>query len=211
MFRVNGCKSLKTGEWKVTFVNDEHLNCSGARGKRGPGAAMVEDVGTSIVANNPTVTARALADIIKSQTGVTLTRRTSSRVKCTAVENTNLASREGFAVLESYLSLVARDCPGSVTDVEVSTGCSGKVFNAASTSSDNECICGSPDVDSLNRVPGGFEMVGANLFLPENESSHVKSHVHKRGDGCAPVRSIEALCMSYSKSKQITYTVQRYP
>ncbi|CAM9453309.1 unnamed protein product [Sphacelaria rigidula] len=121
LFRINGCKRGKTGEWNVTFVHDEHLNCSGARGKRGPGAAMVEDVGTAIVANNPTVSARALGDIMKAQTGVTLSRRTSSRVKCTAVTNTNLDSREGFAVLGSYLSPIAQDCSGSVTDVEWDT------------------------------------------------------------------------------------------
>ncbi|CAM9365047.1 unnamed protein product [Sphacelaria rigidula] len=92
MFRINGCKRGKTGEWNVTFVNGDHLNWSGARGKRGLGAAMVEDVGTASVANNPTVSARALGDIIKTQTVVTLSRRASSRVNGTPIDASNASS-----------------------------------------------------------------------------------------------------------------------
>lgn len=51
MFTVKACKQQRTAEWKITFVNNEHVNCSAKPGKRGPGARVVEHLGATIVAN----------------------------------------------------------------------------------------------------------------------------------------------------------------
>lgn len=118
MFRVTARKQAST-ELKVTNSVLDHLNSSGSRGKRGPGARALQEPGERIVTSNLATSGRVFISFIESITAIKLHCKTANRVKSNALRASVLEAA-GFHMLDSLTGFVARDYSDSITDVQVS-------------------------------------------------------------------------------------------
>lgn len=136
-FRITVCKQTRVRggsttnsissdqvSWKVTSVVDEHVNCSGKAPPRRPGVAEIRAAGHPIISNNPKITASALQEMIKAQTGIDVHVRTANRLIRHANSDAMLSLAQqraaGFQHLGSYLEVLAENSGGTITDVKVS-------------------------------------------------------------------------------------------
>lgn len=122
-FRVKACLQTRRGlnEWKITVVQDEHVNCFPASSgrKRGVGVQDVLDLGIRIVEGNPGISGPALGNSIRAETGLSVDPSLSRRLKRAALDSTMVGVEEGFKLIGSYLKVLSSGSPQTVTDIKV--------------------------------------------------------------------------------------------
>ena len=105
------------GGWKVSSLNDTHLNCGGATTSatlRG-----VNDVIKGIVNNDLSISGPKLKKAAEAATGSTLSLSTVQRAKQRLSELTDAQEAERMTKLRPYLKKLQESSPGTVTNVEV--------------------------------------------------------------------------------------------
>ena len=105
------------GGWKVSSLNDTHLNCGGATTSatlRG-----VNDVIKGIVSNELSISGPKLKKAAEAATGSTLSLSTVQRAKQLLSELTDAQEAELMTKLRPYLKKLQESSPGTVTNVEV--------------------------------------------------------------------------------------------
>ena len=95
----------------------EHSNCAG--GKKKPSLRAMSSEGAVIVNANRKITSGGLVKTLKGCYGVELRPHTANRLKRQVVGVTEAAQKEGYQRLESYLDILKRNSPGTVTHCEV--------------------------------------------------------------------------------------------
>ena len=115
--RVRATRQV-TNEFKVTFVDTEHVNCAGSTTTatiRG-----MEPVLTAALRNNPKISDEALMKTVENSTGATMTARSITRAKSMLMQADHKAGSDTFKQLRPYLAELQAHSPGTVTSVEVS-------------------------------------------------------------------------------------------
>ena len=104
-------------EFHVVDCLFEHSNCTG--GKKKPSLRAMSSEGAVIVNANRKITSGGLVKTLKASYGVELTPHTANRLKRQVVGVTEATQNEGYQRLESYLDILTRNSPGTVTHGEV--------------------------------------------------------------------------------------------
>ena len=104
-------------QFHVVDRSFEHWNCAG--GKKKPSLRAMSSEGAVIVNVNRKITSGGLVKTLKGSYGVGMTPHTANRLKREVVGVTEAAQNEGYQRLESYLRILTRNSPGTVTHCEV--------------------------------------------------------------------------------------------
>ncbi|CAN0362816.1 unnamed protein product, partial [Scytosiphon promiscuus] len=106
------------GEWHVTSVKLEHVNCagqSGAKQKRASRKAVKEEAAAFVNANHK-ITSPELVKTLKESCGVAMVDRTANRMKSDILQQGEDGIKDEFKALESYLATLGHDSPGTIVD-----------------------------------------------------------------------------------------------
>lgn len=110
-------QASQEGVWKITFVHNQHVNCTGS-GATAPITAVIPFV-DQLVRSNPTISGPALKRTLKEVLGVELSDRSANRAKNKVMQQTKEEEAKAYTMITSFCNLVHRNCPGSVAVVEV--------------------------------------------------------------------------------------------
>lgn len=107
-----------TGEFKLTFVNTEHVNCAGSTTTatiRG-----MEPVLVAAIRNNAKISDEALRKTVENSTGAIMSPRSITRAKSKLMHADQKEGGDSYKHLRPYLEELEAHSPGTVTSVEVS-------------------------------------------------------------------------------------------
>ena len=102
------------------YVTDfllEHRDCAG--GKKKPSLRAMAAEGAVVVNANRKITSGGLVKTLKGAYGVELKQHTANRLKRSIVGVGEAELNEGYRRLHSYLDLLAKESPGTITDCQV--------------------------------------------------------------------------------------------
>lgn len=115
--RVRATRQV-TGEFKITFVNTEHVNCAGSTTTatiRG-----MEPVLVAALKNNAKISDEELRKTVEHSTGAIMSTRSISRAKSMLMHADQKKGGDSYKQLRPYLEELKAHSPGTVTSVEVS-------------------------------------------------------------------------------------------
>ena len=116
---VRATLGRRTGEWKVSYVELEHVNCSGGVAKAT--GATLAPLAAEAIPNNPDMSGAELGRLYKKKVGLKSARRSVRRYKKAAVDGLQSADAGTIQQAPGYCSELVQRSPGSVATVEVRT------------------------------------------------------------------------------------------
>ena len=108
----------KSGEWKVTLVNLNHVNCDG--GNKANSTLSIEDTVAWTVSSNRRISTPALKKTIEMQTGRKASSSTVNRARGVMLNSSEQHTKDAYSVLPAYLKELQGNSPGTVATAEVS-------------------------------------------------------------------------------------------
>ena len=116
---VRATKGRASNEWKISYVNLDHVNCSGGAAKAT--AATLAPFAAEAITNNPNMNGAELGGLYKRLKGVAGKDRAVRRHKKNAVDTLQATAAGSIQQAPGYCRELVNMSPGSVATVEVST------------------------------------------------------------------------------------------